>query len=55
MKSGYFYVNVGQVLFIAGAIVVGVHYLNICADASDIQRKNFNQRIVDGFKTVFSK
>lgn len=46
MAKPQVYINVGQVLAIVAAGVVGVHYLNIQRDAVGIQKTQFKDRIM---------
>lgn len=52
-KKTSFYVNVGQVAAIIGATVCVVHYLNICRDATGIQKKQFKDRVIEGVTGIF--
>ena len=45
MPKPHVYINVSQTLAIIGVTVLGVHYLNIQADAVGIERTRFNDRI----------
>ena len=45
MPKPHVYINLSQTLAIVGAVVVGVHYLNITRDAVGIQKVQFTERI----------
>lgn len=45
MAKPQVYVNLSQTLAIGGAVVLGVHYLNIQRDAVGIQKTEFKDRI----------
>ena len=45
MAKPHVYINLAQTLAVGGAIVLGVHYLNIQRDAVGIQKTQFRDRI----------
>lgn len=45
MAKPQVYVNLAQTLAIGGAVVLGVHYMNIQRDAVGIQKTEFKDRI----------
>lgn len=45
MAKPQVYINVSQTLGILGLIAIGIHYLDIQADATGIQRTQFKDRI----------
>lgn len=52
MVSPRVYINLAQVMAIGGAVILGVHYMNIQRDAVGIQKTEFNERIKKDVKNV---